>query len=40
MIEKVKEEFGVEKHKVLQTAQSQFNDHRTCKEMGIKECVD
>jgi 2-haloalkanoic acid dehalogenase type II len=36
MLSKVKEEFGVEKHEVLQTAQSQFHDHHPAKEMGIK----
>lgn len=36
MLEKVKEEFGVEKAQVLQTAQSQFHDHHPAKEMGIK----
>ncbi|ETI22828.1 haloacid dehalogenase, type II [Cladophialophora carrionii CBS 160.54] len=36
MLRTVKEEFGVEKHEVLQTAQSQFHDHHTAREMGIK----
>ncbi|KAL5119312.1 hypothetical protein ACEQ8H_002799 [Pleosporales sp. CAS-2024a] len=36
MLRKVKEEFGVEKTEVLQTAQSQFHDHHPCKDMGIK----
>lgn len=36
MLKTVKEEFGVEKDQVLQTAQSQFHDHRPAKEMGIK----
>jgi 2-haloalkanoic acid dehalogenase type II len=36
MLEKVKEEFGVQKHEVLQTAQSQFHDHHPAREMGIK----
>jgi 2-haloalkanoic acid dehalogenase type II len=36
MLEYVKEHFGVEKEEVLQTAQSQFHDHRPCRELGIK----
>lgn len=36
MLKTVKEEFGVEKNQVLQTAQSQFHDHHPAKEMGIK----
>lgn len=36
MLKHVKEEFGVEKHEVLQTAQSQFHDHHPAKKMGIK----
>ena len=36
MLKTVKEEFGVEKAQVLQTAQSQFHDHHPAKEMGIK----
>lgn len=36
MLKHVKEEFGVEKHEVLQTAQSQFHDHHVAKDMGIK----
>jgi 2-haloalkanoic acid dehalogenase type II len=36
MFRKVKEEFGVEKHEVLQTAQSQFHDHHPAKEIGLK----
>jgi 2-haloalkanoic acid dehalogenase type II len=36
MLKKVKEDFGVEKNEVLQTAQSQFHDHHPCNEMGIK----
>jgi 2-haloalkanoic acid dehalogenase type II len=35
MLAKVKQEFGVEKKDVLQTAQSQFHDH-PAKEMGMK----
>lgn len=36
MLKHVKEEFGVEKHEVLQTAQSQYHDHHPAKEMGIR----
>ena len=36
MLEAVKEDFGVEKNAVLQTAQSQFHDHHPAKAMGIK----
>jgi 2-haloalkanoic acid dehalogenase type II len=36
MLKRVKEEFGVEKHEVLQTAQSQFHDHHPAKDIGIK----
>jgi 2-haloalkanoic acid dehalogenase type II len=36
MLKRVKEEFGVEKHEVLQTAQSQYHDHHPAKDMGIK----
>lgn len=36
MLQHVKEEFGVEKEQVLQTAQSQFHDHHPAKDMGIK----
>ena len=36
MLQHVKDEFGVEKERVLQTAQSQFHDHHPAKEMGIK----
>jgi 2-haloalkanoic acid dehalogenase type II len=36
MLKKVREQFGIEKHEVLQTAQSQFHDHHPAKEMGIK----
>ncbi|KAJ4356385.1 uncharacterized protein N0V89_004418 [Didymosphaeria variabile] len=35
MLKTVKEKFGVEKHEVLQTAQSQFHDHHPCKDIGI-----
>ncbi|TPX17509.1 uncharacterized protein E0L32_003152 [Thyridium curvatum] len=36
MLKRVKEEFGVEKEQVLQTAQSQFHDHHPAKAAGIK----
>ena len=36
MTEKVKEQFGVEKSEILQTAQSQFHDHHPAKAIGIK----
>ncbi|KAH7355464.1 HAD-like domain-containing protein [Pyrenochaeta sp. MPI-SDFR-AT-0127] len=36
MLSHVKEEFGVEKNQVLQTAQSQFHDHHPAKDIGIK----
>ncbi|KAF2629465.1 HAD-like protein [Macroventuria anomochaeta] len=36
MLNHVKDEFGIEKEQVLQTAQSQFHDHHPAKEMGIK----
>jgi 2-haloalkanoic acid dehalogenase type II len=36
MLKKVKEEFGLEKSEVLQTAQSQFHDHHPAKDIGIK----
>ncbi|KAF1927311.1 haloacid dehalogenase [Didymella exigua CBS 183.55] len=35
MLAHVNEEFGVERGKVLQTAQSQFHDHHPAKEVGI-----
>jgi len=38
MMATVKEKFGVEKPEILQTAQSQFHDHRPCKTMGISSC--
>jgi 2-haloalkanoic acid dehalogenase type II len=38
MLKKAKEDFGVEKKEVLQTAQSQFHDHHPAKDMGIKSC--
>ncbi|KAK1985135.1 haloacid dehalogenase [Colletotrichum cereale] len=36
MLGKVKDNFGVERDQVLQTAQSQFHDHHPAKEAGIK----
>lgn len=36
MLKTVKEELGVDKAEVLQTAQSQFHDHGPAKKMGIK----
>jgi 2-haloalkanoic acid dehalogenase type II len=36
MLARVKEEFGVERSEILQTAQSQFHDHQPAKKMGIK----
>jgi len=36
MLEKVESKFGVEKHQVLQTAQSQFHDHKPAKALGIR----
>lgn len=36
MLRTVKEEFGIEREQVLQTAQSQFHDHQPAKKMGIK----
>ncbi len=36
MLKHAKDDFGVEKHQVLQTAQSQFHDHHPAKEIGIK----
>ena len=36
MLKRVKEDFGIEKHEVLQTAQSQFHDHHPAKEIGLK----
>ncbi|KAF6831832.1 haloalkanoic acid [Colletotrichum musicola] len=38
MLRKVRDEFGVERDGVLQTAQSQFHDHHPAKEAGIKSC--
>ncbi|KAF8853931.1 hypothetical protein BDZ45DRAFT_760380 [Acephala macrosclerotiorum] len=38
MMEKVKENFGVEKPEILQTAESQLHDHKTCKKMLIESC--
>lgn len=36
MIRTVKEEFGVHQSEILQTAQSQFHDHRPAREIGLK----
>lgn len=36
MFKKVKEDFGIERDEVLQTAQSQFHDHHPAKELGLK----
>lgn len=36
MLQHVKQDFGIEKDQVLQTAQSQFHDHYPAKEMGMK----
>lgn len=36
MLSHVKNEFGIEKDQVLQTAQSQFHDHHPAKDMGMK----
>lgn len=36
MLSKVKERWGVGREGVLQTAQSQFHDHRPAREMGIR----
>jgi 2-haloalkanoic acid dehalogenase type II len=36
MLQDVKEEFGIEKNLVLQTAQSQFHDHHPARKLGIK----
>lgn len=36
MLDAVKEEFGVEREQVLQTAQSQFHDHQPAKKVGVK----
>ncbi len=38
MLKNVKDDFGVEKSEVLQTAQSQFHDHHPAREMEIKSC--
>ncbi|KAJ9609598.1 hypothetical protein H2200_005926 [Cladophialophora chaetospira] len=38
MLKTVKDDFGVDKSEVLQTAQSQFHDHHSAREMGIKSC--
>ncbi|KAF1917503.1 HAD-like domain-containing protein [Ampelomyces quisqualis] len=36
MLKKVKDAFGIEKHEILQTAQSQFHDHHPAKAIGMK----
>jgi 2-haloalkanoic acid dehalogenase type II len=36
MLSHVREEFGIEKTQVLQTAQSQFHDHHPARDMGMK----
>ncbi|KAF1970783.1 HAD-like protein [Bimuria novae-zelandiae CBS 107.79] len=36
MFKEVKEKLGVERHEVLQTAQSQLHDHHPAKELGLK----
>lgn len=36
MKDAVRAEFGVEAHQILQTAQSQFHDHRPAREVGIR----
>lgn len=36
MLSHVKEQFGIEKGQVLQTAQSQFHDHHPAREMGMQ----
>jgi 2-haloalkanoic acid dehalogenase type II len=38
MLKHVKEEFGLGKDQILQTAQSPFHDHHPAKEMDIKSC--
>lgn len=38
MLSHVKEDFGIERNEVLQTAQSQYMDHHPAKEIGIKSC--
>lgn len=36
MLQAVKDRFGVEREKVLQTAQSQFHDHHPARKVGVK----
>ncbi|KAJ5091399.1 2-haloalkanoic acid dehalogenase [Penicillium alfredii] len=36
MLRAVQDTFGIEPDRILQTAQSQFHDHRTAREVGIK----
>lgn len=38
LLREVRNKFGIPKEKVLQTAQSQFHDHRPAKIMDIKSC--
>lgn len=38
MLKSVDEKFGIQKHGVLKTAQSQFHDHQPARKMGIKSC--
>lgn len=38
MFKHVKEEFGIDREKILQTAQSQYHDHHPAKDMGMKTC--
>ncbi len=38
MLARVKEEFGLDKPQVLQTAQSQYHDHQPAKKMDIHSC--
>jgi 2-haloalkanoic acid dehalogenase type II len=36
MVREVRDKFGVDKHQIIQTAQSQFHDHHPARRMGIK----
>ncbi|QKX54572.1 uncharacterized protein TRUGW13939_01659 [Talaromyces rugulosus] len=36
MMKRVKNEFNIEPHQILQTAQSQFHDHHPAKKIGLK----
>ena len=38
LLREVKAKFEIEKGEVLQTAQSQFHDHRPARDMGIRSC--